>query len=438
MVKIDKTSVENEQMNARSEEVQDIVDRMPTHWVGWLALCIGGLVCMIVSLGFLIQYSDTVDGNISVTASAAPIRLVAHSTGRLQLLKSDHSRVKEGDIIAFIDNGADYKHVLLVEQSLKTLHNSHIRGSLFPTMPTLGEISPTYNSFIVSLEAYQRLLASDVYKTMQQSLQRKIESDELLVQNLNENIKLKEDILATSLQQLQKDSLLYSMKGISEQELQNKQAAYLGSKESRINVENSRQVKISEIRHNKFEIQRVLLEEMESREKLWTELMARKNELMSAIALWKEKYLISAPMEGELEYLGFWRTDGFVQAGQELLTVIPHRNEIIGEVEIPSYGAGKVKVGQEANVKLNNYPYDEYGLLKGRVQSVSRLTRHLSTAKGEAEVYMIVITFPQGLTTNFGHVLSLDFETKGVVEIITKPKRLIERLFDNLKAKGEK
>lgn len=430
--------LQNEQINARSEEVQDIVERMPTHWVGWLALCIGILICLIVLLGFFIRYSDTVDGNVSVTASAAPVRLVSHSTGRLLLLKQNHSKVKKGEIIAFIDNGADYRHILFVEQLLNELYRTNIATVSCPETLTLGEISTAYNSFVVSLHAYQRLLASDVYATMQQSLQKKIESDEQLIQNLNENLTLKEKILTTSLQQLQKDSILYSIKGISEQELQNKHATYLSSKEGRINVENSRQMKISEIRHNKLEIQRIILEEMESKEKIWTELTTRKNELINAISMWKEQYLISSPIDGELEYLGFWRTNGFVQSGQELLTVIPNRSNIIGEVEIPSYGAGKVKIGQEANVKLNNYPYDEYGLLKGTVLSVSRLSKHMKTSNGEADVYMVTISFPNGLTTNFGQKLILDFETKGTVEIITKPKRLIERLFDNLKAKAEK
>ena len=34
-------------------------------------------------------------------------------------------------------------------------------------------------------------------------------------------------------------------------------------------------------------------------------------------------------------------------------------------------------------------------------------------------------------------MLDLDFESQGTSEIITKPKRLIERLFDNLKANAE-
>ena len=47
---------------------------------------------------------------------------------------------------------------------------------------------------------------------------------------------------------------------------------------------------------------------------------------------------------------------------------------------------------------------------------------------------MIKIDFPNNLTTNFDYDLPLDFEHKGTVNIIIKPKRLIYRLFDNLKS----
>jgi hypothetical protein len=156
------------------------------------------------------------------------------------------------------------------------------------------------------------------------------------------------------------------------------------------------------------------------------------------ILLWKEKYLLTAPLDGELEYLGFWRENIFVSTAQELFSIIPKENDIAGEVMIPSIGAGKVEVGQTANVKINRFPYDEYGLLKGRVESLSRVSNKIETQQGAADAYRILISFPNGFTTNFGIPLFLDFESKGTVEIITKPKRLLERLFDNLKAKTEK
>ena len=66
------------------------------------------------------------------------------------------------------------------------------------------------------------------------------------------------------------------------------------------------------------------------------------------------------------------------------------------------------------------------------------MTNKLKTQNGDVDAYLVVVAFPDGLKTNFGKTLPLDFESKGTAEIITKRKRLIERLFDNLKSKGEK
>ena len=135
---------------------------------------------------------------------------------------------------------------------------------------------------------------------------------------------------------------------------------------------------------------------------------------------------------------GFWRENSFVSSGQELFTVIPDKGDFFGEIKIPAQGAGKVEVGQQANVKLLKYPYDEYGYLRGKVSSISRITNNINTENGITPTYLVTVSFPDGMTTNFGRRLPLDFETQGQVEIITKRKRLIERLFDNLKAKAEK
>ena len=163
--------------------------------------------------------------------------------------------------------------------------------------------------------------------------------------------------------------------------------------------------------------------------------------MINIIHAWKKQYLQISPIDGQVEYLGFWRENYFIQSGQELFSVLPNQNDVIGEVIVPSFGIGKVKVGQTANVKVNNYPYMEYGLIKGKVSSISRLSNKIKQSTtgvtNEGSVYRVLITFPNGLQTNFNKTLDLDFESQGTAEIITKPKKLIERLFDNLKANAE-
>ncbi len=425
-------------MAERSEEVQSIIERMPTCWTKWVALCVGILMGVIILLGFLIKYPDTVDGQVSVTAVTAPVRLVANTSGRLILLQPDKTQIGEGTVISYIESGADYRHILRVDSLLNNpaaLENEHCA---LPDSLLLGDVSSAYNAFMLSFLQYNRLLNSDIYATMRQNLRHQVNSDRLVIENLKGELELKANILEDSEYRLIQDSILLDKKVISEQDYQQQRAAHLSLKESLLNLQSSRLLKQSEISRNMMEIQRIWLEETESKEKTYSEFITQKNALANAVSLWKERYLQYSPVEGELEYLGFWRDNSFVQSGQELFTVIPDRNNILGEVMIPSFGAGKVEAGQTANVKINNYPYDEYGLLKGVVKSVSRITKKIETANGTSDAYLVVIDFPGGTTTNFGKFLPLDFESKGTAEIITKRKRLIERLFDNLKAKTEK
>ena len=422
----------------KSEEVQSIIDRMPTYWVKWVALCVGVLMGILILLGFLIQYPDTVDGQISVTGNIAPVRLVANSNGRIYLLARDKSVVEKGSVISYIESGANYKHILLTEVLLKEIDLSKTDRIVLPDTLILGDVSSAYNSFVLSFMQYKRIATSDIYETMQRNLRDQITSDEAVIANVDRELRLKKQVLETSKNQLSKDSVLLSIKGISEQDYQRQHATHLSLQEAELSLQSNRLMKQSEINRNKLEIQRIRLEESENHEKAISEYLTRKNELSNAVNLWKERYLQYAPIDGELEYLGFWRDNSFIQSGQELFSIIPDKNNILGEVMIPSFGAGKVEAGQTANVKINNYPYDEYGLLKGTVKSVSRITNKVQTQSGTGDAYLVVVSFPDGTITNFGKLLPLDFESKGTAEIITKRKRLLERLFDNLKAKGVK
>lgn len=424
--------------NIKSEEVQSIIDRMPTKWAKYVSVITTVLIAAVILSGFIIRYPDTVDGQISVTARVAPVRLVANTSGRLHLLKQNKTLLQAGDVIAYIESGANYKDILLLDSLLDKYRPGAEYSMEFPFSLQLGDIGTAYNSFIVAKMEYKRIRETDIYGTVRMILQRQIETDQDIIVNMDKELILKEQIISGSAEQLEKDKKLLSINALTEEEYENKKQSLLSKEESFLNLKSNRLTKLSDINKNKLEIQRSILEERETTEKALSELMSTTNNLVNMIRLWKEKYLQYATFEGELEYLNFWREDCFVSSGQELFSIIPDKNDILGEVMIPSTGAGKVKVGQTANVKINKFPYDEYGLLKGYVESLSRVSNKVETREGMGEVYQIIISFPDGLISNFGINLPVDFESKGTVEIITKPKRLIERLFDNLKAKTEK
>lgn len=425
----------------RSEEVQAIIDRMPTRNATYAIILTVLLIAIILALGFIIKYPDTVDGQISITSRVAPIRLVSNTSGKLHLLVDNKTDVKEGQIIAYIDNQANYQDVLLIDSLLNRYNDQDLEKFPFPSRVLLGEISSTFSSFTIAHSQYYRVLHSDLYKTMRTTLQQQNKINMDIIKNLDQEIILKKNKLDLENELLSKDSTLTSVKALSEQEYNRKQSTFYDLQSIYKELHNNRLSYMALMKKNDQQIQQYTLEEQESLDRLREELTVSRSQLMNIIHSWKKQYLQISPIEGQIEYLGFWRENYFIQAGQELFSILPNQNEIIGEVIVPSYGIGKVKVGQTANVKVNNYPYMEYGLIKGKVSSISRLSNKIaqssSTTNSEGNVYRVLITFPNGLRTNFDKILDLDFESQGTVEIITKPKQLIERLFDNLKANAE-
>ena len=419
-------------MPNRSEEVQDIIERMPTRWCAWVALIVSILMSMLIGLSFLISYPDTVDGEVSITGANAPLRLVSRSNGRLHLLKEPNQTISQNATIAYIESGASYNDVQLLkaylERSPKTL----------PSNLKLGELGGSYNSYLIAVEHWERLMKSDRYKTMRKSIEAQIESNKDVVQQLSNSLGFKEKVLYNLQKAMERDSILASKKVISKSELEQTQNSLLTQGEAEASLRNSQLMKQAEIKTSQIEIARSHIEEDEQLEAAYIDMMAKRNLLQTELRLWEEKYVIKAPTNGKLDYLGFWRENLMVKEGVELFTILPQHGEIMGEAYIPAIGAGKVKVGQLVNVKLNDYPYDEFGLLCGKVVSISPLMNKVQMNNAVVETYLVRSAFPQGATTNFDHKLSLNFESKGTAEIVTKPKRLIERLFDNLKAKSTK
>lgn len=150
-------------------------------------------------------------------------------------------------------------------------------------------------------------------------------------------------------------------------------------------------------------------------------------------ALGRATYVFKAPFTGRVEFLNFWVDDRFIQSGEEVFSIVPRNTNTIRQVLLPAAGAEKVAPGCKVNIKLDNYPYMEYGSIEGSVASISLITRKEQIQQGSIDTYLILVDLPQGLTTNYGERLDFKYEIGGTADIIVRERRLIQRLFDNLK-----
>lgn len=430
-------SPETNQETQKSEEVQDIIDRMPLGWTFRVTLVVIILIAVLFILSSYIQYPDTIRGEISITAQKAPVRLVSVTSARIHLLTNNRQLVKRGTVIAYLESGANYEHIIRIEKILRKNISEQSELEL-PQDLILGKLSSIYNNFVLAYEQYDKLRRTKIYANMKQSLQLQISANQKLSQNMKNNIDIGKEVLSHSMKRYLSDSILYTIGALSQKDLEDDQAQVLNQQQSRIELHISKLGKDAEIQQNLTDLAKVSINESEEITKAYHEMAAQYNQLISAIKEWKEQYLFISPIDGELEFLGFWRNNSFITNSQEIFSISPSQNQLFGEVKIPTAGAGKVRKGQTVNIKLNDYPYNEYGLIKGQVMSISKISERESSEKGQIETYLIIVSFPSDMMTNYHKILKVNFESKGSAEIITSSKRLIMRLFDNLKAKEEK
>lgn len=421
----------------RSEEVADIIDRMPTGWTRLVVAIIIVIVVTTVTLGCIIKYPDTVTGQISITGEIAPVRLISSASGRLHLLIDNNTEVKEGTCIGYIESGTVYKDILRLDSLCKMMPEKGTKIDI-PDYLELGALSVYYNDFILSYIKYDQLRETKVYDNMRRMLRNQQLSNKQVSRNLNKEIDLNNAVLINLHRQYVADSVLHKSGALSDEELSQQYNSLLSHKQSDIELRITELVKQSEIKSIDIELAKVDVTVMEELTSSFNTMLAKYNILMNQIRQWKEMYLFISPIDGLLQYQGFWRNNTFISASSEVFSISPVKNRMIGELLIPAGGAGKVKVGQDVNVKLADYPYNEYGYVRGKVEILSTLTHNIESSEGTVKAYLATVSFPQGLKSNYGKRLQLNFESVGIGEIITEKRRLIQRLFDNLKAKETK
>lgn len=81
---------------------------------------------------------------------------------------------------------------------------------------------------------------------------------------------------------------------------------------------------------------------------------------------------LRAPVDGTVQQLAVHTIGGVVQAAQPLLIVVPEGGEVEIEARVLNKDIGFVREGQPVRVKLEAFPFTDYGLVEGRVVSLSR------------------------------------------------------------------
>lgn len=422
----------------KTAEVRDIIERMPKRFGYWISMIAGLLFILLLFFGWLIRYPDVVEGRVTLNTTISPIKLIANTSGKIQLVSlHTGADIKTGDVLAYIESATNYETLNAIKNILDSYNPNNIKNTgILPDLPgkvALGELTPIYYSFVKNLQQLYDFNTDQLYDKQISSLKNLYDEQHNEVLNSNERVDINKKSLVYTHKLYQRDSILFRDKVTAEAELDKRQLEYLNSRQNYANAASSQIESRKQAQQTISKITEVNIQKSEKRKELELAVIASYNDLMNNIVLWEQKYLLKAPFDGKVQFLKFWTTDQFVQAGEPVFTILPLHDEPYGQIFLPAFGAGKVKTGQEVIIKLDDYPYVEYGSVSGVLTDISLTTNTETTSQGKIETYLATVKFKSGLISNYGKKLAFRHESKGTAEIITKNRKLIDRFFDNLK-----
>jgi HlyD family secretion protein len=418
-----------QRIEIRSEEVQEILGITPSWIIRWgITLMVIVLVGLIIGSWFF-KYPDVIGSAIIITTENPPAAIVAKATGKIEeLFVADNQRVQPGDHLAIIENPARYESIRILENKLTQLipffENYDTTQSVqFPGNLVLGEIQFDFTDFYKNYRNLHDFLELAYHSRKIGSVREEIDKYRVYYNRIYRQRNLLSRELELARLQFSRDSILFVGEFISMADLEQSESMKIKKEhdfeQAKIHLSETT-IKISELEKEILDLQ---LLEKDEKKKLENQLLESYNNLVSALDTWEQIYLLKASQEGITSFTKFWSEDQNVTVGDIVLSIVPENaGKIVGRINLKQKRAGKVKPGLDVNIKLDNYPYMEFGMVKGVIESISLVPNNTE--------FTAEVDLPYGLITNYGEELEFNQEMIGRAEIITDSRPLLIRIIE--------
>ena len=243
-------------------------------------------------------------------------------------------------------------------------------------------------------------------------------------------------------QQQLTDNKLQGISNISEQIFQSEQS--LREMETRITqgqgelVSGQKEIERlqAELVHKQAERRRIELEAQQKAEQLkleiaqtQTKIAETKNQLATANSL-LEKRSLRSPVTGTVLSFNVTNTGKVVQSGETVAEIAPQGSPLVLSAVLPDSEAGFVEKGMTAQVKFDAYSYQDYGVIPGKVISMSS---DIKTDEQLGAVYQVEIELERNyITEDLKKILFKPGQT-ATADIVIRQQRIINVLLDPIR-----
>jgi multidrug resistance efflux pump len=351
-----------------SAGAHEFLGRAP-HWMvrSGLSLLAALLVLLVLllALGVIIKYPDTIEGRIIITGTQPVGEVVARRSGRLaQLRVKEGQRVVRGDILAIVESPTQADLVFRLAGKLAliepaTLGGERMLDEAFKPEDGLGKLQNAYAAFLNSHNQPRSLMADDYAEKAGALLRQQLEGKCALIASLRGQTALSRREVELAREKYGRNKELFDRNLLSAAQLQDEEIVFLGQQRaetSALRALTDAEIEAAEVEK---EIRDLEHERTEALRLAQQELRTNFNRLRGEIDVWDADYTLRAPADGVVAFYDFWSDQQHVAAGRQFFLVVPETTQLVGRLPVGQGGTGKVHPGQTVRVRLDDFPYKD-------------------------------------------------------------------------------
>ena len=285
----------------------------------------------------------------------------------------------------------------------------------------LGELQASYQTFSQEYLLYRSSVENGFYVQKRVYLQKDLVDLNKQESQLNAQKALQKQDLSLADDEYRMHKKLVDGKVETTAELRQEESKYLAKKSPLIQTDAALVSASTNYSAKQKEILELDNQIAEERSKFVQAL----NSLISQAEDWQSKYVLTASQPGKVTYAGIVQENQVLAPNQEVFYINPGNEQFFGEMSIPQDNLGKVKEGQEVLIKLKSYPFEEYGMLKGKIA-------YISDVPYKDSIFVSRVEFRIRKTSDMKRPIHLKQGMMADAEIVTQDATILQRITRNM------
>lgn len=420
-----------------SDYVKDVLEKTPSWILSWGNTIFILFVFLLVYITSIISYPNKVDCPTEITRVTPPVSVVPKISGEIEnIYVRNKEKVQKGSPLLRIYSLASMDDVEIAKKSVERLYKlseaADFNRFTLPEDLRMGNLADGYNGLINNLDLLKLFIREKGTTISLASLQEELVALKQLNVILDKELVIIEKDLDLTKINYDRQIELEEYGSISKVELERGYAEYLNKQRQvesfKANMINN-SVSITKI---KTQLNDIGATREDDYAKKIFELKEKAKVQLNEFVSWYDDHLIRSPIEGVISLPDNIKVKLFVNSGEAIISILPEdaNNQIIALAAVPLQSSSQLYLGTEAQIRLDAYPHEEFGIIEASISDISLLPV-VDNSSGNAFT-MVKMNIPDTIQTDYGMRIPFYPRMTGRTILIKEKRSILSRIFDKV------